>query len=365
MSENAELSGMKPNDRKFILYWSALLFVMLIMLFIYKALIVSIIFSFFCVYILAPIVHLVESRIVKSRILASLIVVVGVFGVFGALIASMVPYLYEEAIGLIKLVPTALSGILTKVEPLKAVVVEKGLIRQEALDGLFDNLDLVNQLFLQLRGTVNKVWSSTPQVLGGVVNFLLVPLMCFFTLRELEGLKHSFISTVPTSIRSDFRQYLKRLDEALKSVLKGQVIVAFSLAVMYMIGLGSIGIKFGLGIGAIAGCFRVIPYFDVIVGVALCLIVILSEGYGLGVTIAVGLVFLLVQVLDGTIITPRIIGDRTGLHPGLVVVTIFAFADWFGFYGVLLSIPFLAIFVVTVETFYSFYKSSNFYRRYS
>ena len=345
------------------MYWALLVSVAVGLLLFYKALLLSITFSAVLAYIMLPAVELVEAKWIKSRVAACVVVVILVFGLLSALVGSLVPYLYEEALGLLKLVPRAVQGILTKIEPLKVIVIERGLMKREAIEALLDSVGVVDQLVQQAKGTVNKVWQFTPRVLFGVFNMLLVPVMCFIILQKSESIKKAFLGTVPVAIRADFRGYLRRLDSSLKSVLKGQVIVASALAFLYMIGLGMVGIKFGIGIGLIAGCFRVVPYFDLVVGITLCMIVIVSKGYGIGVTVAVCMVFLVVQAIDGMVITPRVIGDRTGLHPGFVVLSMIAFADWFGFYGVLVAVPMLAIFMVTVKTFMPYYRRTAFFRK--
>lgn len=357
------MSGAKPKNigQIFFLFWVLIFLSLILVLLFYRSLLISLTLGLFFAYILAPLVNLAEAKIFKSRKWATLFVVVIVFGLLGTIIGSLIPFIYDEGLGLIKLIPQAVEGILTKIEPLKTLIVNKGLVRQSTLDRFLENMDVIDQLMLQVKTTANKVWNSTPKVLGGVVNFFLIPFITFFILKELNVIKSELRGFVPLSLQRDFSHYVQKVDSSLRSVIKGQVIVALCLALLYMMGFGIVGIKFGIGIGAIAGCFRVIPYLDVVVGIILSLIVIVSQGYGIGVTVSVGLVFLIVQIIDGMYITPRVIGERAGLHPGLVVLTLFAFADWFGFFGVIIAVPTVAILVVTVGFLKSFYRKSEFY----
>ena len=135
--------------------------------------------------------------------------------------------------------------------------------------------------------------------------------------------------------------------------------VAGILAVLYILGFSIIGLQGAFAIGLIAGACRIINYLDVIVGGTLSLMVILSDFQGIGQLLAVAGVFLVVQSVDGMFITPRVIGDRVGLHPVLVIVSILSFGDLFGFWGVLLAIPVLAVAKVLWFSTKPFYLASR------
>ena len=155
--------------------------------------------------------------------------------------------------------------------------------------------------------------------------------------------------------------FIGRVSDALRDAIKGQAIVAGILAVLYVAGLSMIGLQGAVAIGLLSGICRLIPYLDVIIGGSLSLIVVLSDFQGAGQLLAVAGVFLIVQSLDGMLITPRIIGEKVGLHPIIVIVSIIAFGESFGFWGVILAIPGIAVAKVVWYSAKPFYFASKAY----
>ena len=108
--------------------------------------------------------------------------------------------------------------------------------------------------------------------------------------------------------------------------------------------------------------FRVVPYLDVIVGASLSIIVVLGQGEGLSMIFGVFVVILIVQALDGMLITPRIIVEKAGLHPVVVIASVVAFGDWFGILGILFAVPSVAILLSIVQMAIPYYLNSPFFR---
>ena len=139
------------------------------------------------------------------------------------------------------------------------------------------------------------------------------------------------------------------------------MIVAAILAVLYVVGLSFIGLPQAVAIGVVAGICRMIPYLDVVVGGGLSLIVLLADFQGATQLLSVAIVFLVVQAIDGLLITPRVVGERVGLHPMVVITSVLAFANWFGFWGVLVALPVVAIVKALLVTARPFYLASQLY----
>ena len=121
------------------------------------------------------------------------------------------------------------------------------------------------------------------------------------------------------------------------------------------------GFPFAISIAIVAGICRVVPYLDVVVGGLLSLIVILSNFENYGQVIGIVAVFGVVQAADGMFITPRIIGERVGIHPIVVILSVLALGDWFGFWGVLLAIPAVAVGKILAGALLPYYKRSHVY----
>ena len=327
----------------------------------YRSLILSLTIALFVTYLVLPIVDFLTKKL-RSRFVSAGISVFVIFGFCFIVLAAVLPYIYDQAIGLAKLVPYAIEGAMIKIDPFKNWLVKEGLASADTLDKMIQNVTVMEEVGAQVKNTIETIWASTPRVLGGMLNFFLVPVITFFLLAEMSRIKIAFLSLIPPRVRTDFVDYGNRLNKTMKAVIKGQLIVAATLGCLYMVGLGAVGLQFGIGIGAIAGLMRIVPYLDVVVGVCLSLIVIISGGGEIGMAIAVGLVFLVVQLIDGMLITPRVIGERAGLHPAIVIMSVIAFSDWFGVFGVIIAVPTLAMVKVSVATLVDEYRRSSLYQ---
>lgn len=346
------------RSKRFIYFTMAFVLVTFFIGFFYQSLLVSLAISLLFTYLLAPFVDWAERRLPGHRPLLVAAMILGSLITIGFVGGFLVPVLYRQVLEIVKLLPKALEFMALKSEPLKAIIAESGLIDLASIDSLFAQFTLNGKLSEQLSNVVQKLWDSTPGLLGSVINFALVPMLLFFLLNDLPKLRVCLQSMVPMDLRDIVFFCRRRVDQTLKSVLKGQVMVATVVGLLYMIGFSIIDLPSGLAIGALAGVCRIVPYLDVLVGISLSVIVIITQNLGLGAVVAVAFVFLIVQSLDGMLITPQIVGDRAGLHPGVVIGSVIAFGDWFGFFGVLIAVPCVAIIVVMMQTMLPYYRSS-------
>jgi predicted PurR-regulated permease PerM len=189
----------------------------------------------------------------------------------------------------------------------------------------------------------------------------MTPLFTFFFVKDQKRIVSFLIELTPVDLRYPVAALLKRISRTLHSVINGQILVAAILAVFYVIGFSLAGVHAGFAIGLVAGLCRLIPYLDIVVGGALCLIVMLANWQGFGQLFFVIGVFGVVQTLDGMLITPRIIGERLGVHPLVVIITVIGFADFWGFWGVLLAIPTIAVLKVVFLVLRPYYENSRAY----
>jgi predicted PurR-regulated permease PerM len=170
------------------------------------------------------------------------------------------------------------------------------------------------------------------------------------------------VSIVPADIRHSTLELGRRLNAALSAVITGQFIIATTMGLIYMTGLGVIGLNSGVAIGAVAGVCRLVPYLDLIVGLSLSLIVILTDFTSWSQLIAMLSVFAAGQTFDGMFLTPKIIGNRVGMHPLVVIIAVITFADWFGLLGILMAMPLAAVCSIIVSELLKIYRASSFFR---
>jgi predicted PurR-regulated permease PerM len=148
--------------------------------------------------------------------------------------------------------------------------------------------------------------------------------------------------------RDDVVYLVKEFVNIIVAFFRGQLIVAFAQGVLYAIGFTAVGLKYGFVLGLALGFLNIIPYLGSIVGLGIALpLAFLQEGGGLQTVILVLVVFTVVQIIEGYVLTPKVMGDRTGLHPMMIIVAIFFWGSALGgILGMILAIPLTAFLVV-------------------
>ena len=316
----------------------------------------------FLTYLLEPLVRYVERWLPRSLAVGAM--VVGSVVTMTLVGIHLAPMVYRQILSLMQLVPTALNTALSSwIGGAESFVTNLGLIDEASAHDLFALPALASRIAGQLQSGMPNLWRTGSTLVGGLVNFVLIPVVTFFMLKERERLVAALVSIVPVDLRGPLGRLVARVDRALRAVIKGQAIVAATLTVLYVIGLSLTGIQASVAIGLVAGICRVIPYLDVIVGGALSAVALISGHASWGQVLSVAAVFAVVQTLDGVFITPSVIGERLGLHPLVVVLLVLAFGDWLGFWGVLLAIPVAAIVKVLVMAALPYYRASKAFGR--
>jgi predicted PurR-regulated permease PerM len=328
---------------------------------VYWSLLLPLAVSAFLTYLLLPFVDLLERRRVPRGVAVPAIVALAL-GVLGFGLVRLFPVLYAQAALLVDLIPRAVSTVLETWLPVaEQYVTGLGIGSADEVHRMISGTSLIGRLDTQLQAGLAGLWATGTRVAGGLVNILLIPVLTFFLLKDYPRLARGVRDLIPRDLVPPVRTMAKKIDATLRTVLKGQVTVAGILAILYVVGLSVVGLKSAVAIGVVAGICRIIPYLDVIVGSVLSTVILLSDFQGWGQVLGVVVVFLVVQGIDGAFVTPTVLGERIGLHPMIVIVSVIAFANWLGFAGVLIAVPVVAILKVVLETVTPYYLASKAY----
>lgn len=331
---------------------------------IYQAVLIPIAVGLVISYLLYPAVEYINQ---KTHVPRSIIVLgTMVLFIFIITIVTIVfaPPLYKQIVELVDLAPSAYHRFIrTWLPVLKDFLVKYKVMSAVQFDSIHESITVGADFFNTFKNTLATVWRTAPKVLSTVVSASLVPLVAYLFLQHFHEIRFYFYSLVPRKSLRPTKAILHRLNEALRGVIKGQVYVAATLGVLYVIGFSAVGLKAGAAIGIVCGIARLVPYLDIVVGILLSFIVIVSSFSGAAVAVGVGLVILIVQALDGMIITPKLIGGSAGLHPVVVICSIIAFSGLLGFAGVLIAIPTIAVLKESLKIGVAYYKQSDFYAK--
>lgn len=208
---------------------------------------------------------------------------------------------------------------------------------------------------------LDYVTRSGSMLLALVVNAVLVPVLAFFFLRDWDRLVARIAALVPPRHLPVVARLARESNDVLGAFLRGQFLVMVILGVMYGVGLWIVGIDLGLLIGMVAGLLTFVPYLGPASGVVLGVIAALVQ-YGDWQHVAgVLAVFGIGQVIESYWLTPKLVGDRIGLHPVAVIFAVLAGGQLFGFLGMLLALPVAAVANVLLHYAQERYTRSRLY----
>ncbi len=306
-------------------------------------------------FVLRPYYELLNERLrfpkilaVAAVLLSLLLPVAGFAWFFGALAAS-------QMTGLIDALPDASDRVvdwvtetLPALNELTETIPFAGRVR-EAIENL-DPASLLPGFELVGDATVD-VLTSVGAGLALLFAWAVLPVyLCFFLIIDpdrFRKLDHLFPFLKPRT-REDVIYLIQEFIDILVAFFRGQLVIAFLQGALFAIGFSIAGLRYGLVLGLALGFLNIIPYLGSIVGLAVALpIGYWQEGGGLNLVIWVLVVFALVQLIEAYVLTPRIMGDRTGLHPMAIIVAVFFWGSALnGIAGMILAIPLTAFLVV-------------------
>jgi predicted PurR-regulated permease PerM len=194
-----------------------------------------------------------------------------------------------------------------------------------------------------------SVSKSGGALAAAVLSLFLVPILTFYLLRDWDLIVVNLTALVPGSQRDTVLKLARETDEVLGAFLRGQLLVMIALAIIYSLGLGLVGLKFAVAIGVVSGLVSFVPYLGFVFGIALASLTVALEPNPLWQFVGVVATFTVAQVLEGSILTPKLVGDRIGLHPVIVIFAVAAGGQLFGFFGILLALPAAAVLSVLVR----------------
>ena len=198
-------------------------------------------------------------------------------------------------------------------------------------------------------------------LLGWVTNIVLLPVLTFFFLRDWDVFVERIAALVPRDYQSTVARLAGESSAVLGGFLRGQLLVMLILGVLYGVGMRLVGLELGILIGLIGGLLTFVPYLGpasvIILGSIAALVQFGDWQHLLGVVVVFGIG----QVIESYWLTPKLVGDRIGLHPVAVIFAVLAGGSLFGFLGMLLALPVAAVANVLLLYAHERYTQSRLY----
>jgi predicted PurR-regulated permease PerM len=228
---------------------------------------------------------------------------------------------------------------------------------QKITEHLNDNSDAL------MSSTLQTVLTSGSSVIAGFVNAVLILFVMFYLLIDWDHFFKLIRKIVPLRAQETVRHLAMHADGLLSQYLRGMLIVISIMSIFYSVGLSMIGIQGATALGIFTAIMIVIPYIGIALGFTLAILAALLQFGPGGAIIGVLVVYGLGQFIEGFFLTPRLVGERIGLHPVAVLFALLLFGKLFGFFGVLLALPTSAVGLVLLQYGWSRYTQSPWYQK--
>jgi predicted PurR-regulated permease PerM len=299
---------------------------------------------------------------VHKTVSAILTVLLGFLGIFGLMVLFL-SVLQKELPALRQQFPTWLEQIQKIVQPwLDSLALGLDLEKIQEIIQTKVSAHLSNNADTLITSGLSTVLNSGQTIIGSIVGLVLIIFVVFYLIIQWEDFFKKMSPLVPPRWLGQTKQILVEIDKLLSQYLRGQLLLIAVLSVYYSIGLYFLGVTGAIALGLFTGLAIFIPY----IGFAVALILALLSAFlqaETGVSIlAVLALYMVGQTIESFFLTPKLVGEKIGLHPVLVVFALILFGGWFGFFGILLALPMSAIVLVVGRHLMAFYKKSSWYK---
>ena len=310
-------------------------------------------------YVLHPLVERLAARRVP-RLLAVSLVEVATIVVVLALLLLIVPILSRQLPLLREQIPLLADRLNTGVAPwLARFGIEVALDTASIKTFVFKYFDSNLEQWIATALSSARIGGSFLLALIG--NVFLIPMVLFYLLMDWNSLMRRLDRMIPPRLKERTHGFIDECDRVLGQYLRGQLLVMVVLAIYYSVGLTLFGFDLAVPVGVFTGMAVFIPYVGFGLGLTLALISGVLQFSGWHGVIGVAVVFGIGQLIEGFVLTPRLVGERIGMSPLTVIFALLAFGHLFGFVGVLIALPVSAVLVVAVRRLHDTYLASEIY----
>ncbi|MFM8153503.1 MAG: AI-2E family transporter [Polynucleobacter victoriensis] len=318
--------------------------------------------AFILAYVLRPVFTCFLALRAGKTLSAALTVLIGFLGILG-LILLFISVLQKELPALRQQLPIWLDLAQRSLQPwldnlainfdLKKI---QEIIQSRISEQLSNNADAI------ISSSLSTILSSGQSILGSLFGLVLIVFIVFYLVGQWDEFFKKLNPLIPPRWLPLVKQILVEIDQLLSQYLRGQLLVITILSIYYSVGLYLLGITGALALGLFTGIAIFIPYIGYGVALILALLSGLLQAETGGSLLAVLALYIAGQTIESFVLTPKLVGEKIGLHPVLVVFALILFGSWFGFFGILLALPISAIILVLCKHAMQAYQDSAWYK---
>ncbi len=355
--------GMRDVSWKGSVAWFLLCALAIFALYLSKSILSPFIIALLLAYAFDPVIDVLEERQVPrtlaiGSVFILITIVLALFLFFG------LPTLQDQMMQAFEQFPVYLEHLRKNLLPAieSTLGIQLPSTFDETLKTILPRLkEDAPALFKPVTTFALSFFTNTFGLVAAVANLIIIPFMFYYLLRDFDRIKTSLARFIPDRYHTEVYKRLREIDLSLSGFVRGQLLIILLLCVFYVAGLSIIGLDIAFMLGIIAAIGEVVPYVGFAVGLVLSLAFAFLQFQDLIQPLYVLALFGGIQAIQGLAIAPLIMGKQVGLHPLVIIASIYIAGDLFGFIGILLAVPGAAVLVVLLRAFSEYYRNSNLY----
>jgi len=354
MQNELNTKNISSNQRKIIAFTILLI---LVSFYFLRNIYIPIFIGYFLAFLLNPIVTKAEKK-GFGRIGPMILMLSFLFAVVGAFTILMTPRITHQIQELFEKLPFLFSVLSERFSPISIKYLGYDIFTQwrELAQNLIPKFAVIPTAEI-----IEGFFSGTVRALSTLLTILLIPIFTFYFLKDYYRINAVLLGLVPRRHLIEVQEVMRRLSRVLGALIRGQFLVCIILATYYSITLGAIGIDMALLLGTFAGLMNLVPVVGPLVSLVLTILFALMGEGGLLLCAQILGIYVLANLMDNTVLTPKIVGRQVGISPLMIILGILAGGELLGFLGILLALPVMAMIKVLGEYFLERYKASTYY----
>lgn len=342
------------------LFWSFVSLAFFVTLYLLKGILLPFVLAFIIAYFLEPVMTCLSRKGVNRSVAAFGILFV-FFAAVGALLLALLPIAYRELVTLSADIPKYSDTVFNLLDPT--------LQKFRNIIGQSTEVN-IRELFMQHAGTAADVskkfagllWAGGQAFANLIAAIVITPIVAYFVMKEWASITDWIEDLMPRDSKNTIMDLLEQINSKVSGFVRGQITVAAVLGIAYAIALSIAGLKYGVLIGLIAGLLSIIPMLGSTLGLLSGVLLAWLQTSDWTFMLIIAAIFLVGQIIEGNILTPRLIGGSVGMHPLWVFFALMAGGALFGIVGMLLAVPIAAIIGVLLAFGLTQYKASPYYK---
>jgi predicted PurR-regulated permease PerM len=347
--------ALTPLQQKMLI---GLFVLFLVSMYLLKSIYISIFVSYFLAFLLNPVVRWAEKR-GFGRVGPIFLILILVFALIGSFAVMMVPKILVQLRELFQRIPLLMDFFSERLGPVSMRYLGYDVFTQWKI--VLPNI-IPESAVSPAVGILESVLSGTVRALSTLLTVLLIPILTFYILKDYYVLNEKLLLMVPRRYVEDIKEVMRRLSIVLGGLIRGQFLVCAILAAYYSAALTAIDMDMALLLGILSGLLNLVPFVGPLASLGLTLFLAILGGAQITQCIAILGVYLVANLLDNTVLTPRIVGKQMGISPLTIILALLAGGELLGFLGILLALPIMAMVKVLGGYLTERYFASSYYK---